>query len=313
VVAYCHGSGMPASVIARLAPLFRTDAPSIGLTTTEFDRVLQRIRFYLRSSPDTDGTTLYRLFHQGLADHLRTGTANLSALLDRLLATATLDSGGQRQWDAAEPYVRRHATRHAVDAGRLDQLIRVDPKDLEPLFNTTATPQGRLAAAIYRNSLQENHAADLVGGRDFLALNAVRFAAPDLAEWLADLPDLPVPQWWPRWSVGVQIYAPHHAVMTGHDGAVYSVACTTLDGRPVAVTGGDDGTVRVWDLTTSQPYGGPLTSHDSEVLAAAFAFDLEVFTVACATLDSGPAVVTGGASGVIRVWDLATGQPAANR
>jgi hypothetical protein len=34
-----------------------------------------------------------------------------------------------------------------------------------------------------------------------------------------------------------------------------------LDGRPVAVTGGLDGTVQVWDLTTRQPVGQPLLTH----------------------------------------------------
>ncbi|WP_203854875.1 hypothetical protein, partial [Dactylosporangium siamense] len=38
------------------------------------------------------------------------------------------------------------------------------------------------------------------------------------------------------------------APLTGHTGTVWAVACTVLDGRPVAVTGSDDGTVRVWDL-----------------------------------------------------------------
>ena len=297
-LAYAHGAGMPATVIARLAPLFCTGNSATDLVPAEFGRALRRIRFYLRSSPDTDGTTLYQLFHQGLADHLRSGTTDLSALLDRLLATAPLDDTGRRRWDAAEPYVRRHATRHAVDAGRLDQLIQADPQELEPLFNTTATPQGRLAAAIYRESLRGNHATDPVDRRNLLALNAARFAAPELAQQLADLPELPAPSWWPRWSTGVHLTAPHHAVMTGHDGEVYAVACTNVDGRPVAVTGGDDGTVRLWDLATGQPRGEPLIGHDGPV-----------FAVACTTIDAGPVAITGGHDGKLRSWDLATGRP----
>jgi WD40 repeat protein len=41
-----------------------------------------------------------------------------------------------------------------------------------------------------------------------------------------------------------------HAVLTGHTSWVHAVACTTFDGRPVAITGSRDKTVRVWDLTT---------------------------------------------------------------
>ncbi|GAA3832785.1 hypothetical protein GCM10022226_62590 [Sphaerisporangium flaviroseum] len=36
--------------------------------------------------------------------------------------------------------------------------------------------------------------------------------------------------------------------MTGHTDAVLAVACTVLDGRPVAVTGSGDDTVRIWHL-----------------------------------------------------------------
>jgi len=32
---------------------------------------LDALRFYLRTSADSDASTLYRLFHQGLADQLR--------------------------------------------------------------------------------------------------------------------------------------------------------------------------------------------------------------------------------------------------
>ena len=36
------------------------------------------------------------------------------------------------------------------------------------------------------------------------------------------------------------------------------VACSTLDGRPVAVTTSWDQTVRVWDLTTRTAHGAPM-------------------------------------------------------
>jgi WD40 repeat protein len=44
-----------------------------------------------------------------------------------------------------------------------------------------------------------------------------------------------------------------------------TVACAVLDGRPVAVTGSCDDTVRVWDLPTGTPVGDPLTGHTSPV------------------------------------------------
>jgi len=38
------------------------------------------------------------------------------------------------------------------------------------------------------------------------------------------------------------------------------------DGRPIAVTGSDDHTVRIWDLTAGTLIGKPLTSHTDAVL-----------------------------------------------
>jgi WD40 repeat protein len=71
---------------------------------------------------------------------------------------------------------------------------------------------------------------------------------------------------------------------------------TELDGRPVAVTGGDDDTVRVWDLTTGDPIGSPLTGHTDAVEA-----------VAVTRLDGRPVAVTGSSDRTARLWDLTTG------
>ncbi|WP_326740432.1 hypothetical protein [Streptomyces sp. NBC_01022] len=88
--------------------------------------------------------------------------------------------------------------------------------------------------------------------------------------------------------------------LTGHTGTVEAVACTMLDGRPIAVTGGGDETVRVWDLTAGQPVGEPFTGHTNVVGA-----------VACTMLDGRPVTVTGSRDGTVRIWDLITRRPVA--
>jgi WD40 repeat protein len=42
-------------------------------------------------------------------------------------------------------------------------------------------------------------------------------------------------------------------------GSVNSVALGVVGGRKVAVSAGDDRTVRIWDLATRRPYGNGLT------------------------------------------------------
>ena len=77
-----------------------------------------------------------------------------------------------------------------------------------------------------------------------------------------------------------------------------AVAAAELDGRPVVISGSDDGTVRVWDLATGTPVGDPFTGHGGRCTA-----------VAAAELDGRPVVISGSDDGTVRVWDLATGAP----
>ena len=72
------------------------------------------------------------------------------------------------------------------------------------------------------------------------------------------------------------------------------------DGTPVIVSGGRDGTVRVWRLADGTPVGEPLTGHDGSVGAVAVG----------ALPDGTPVIVSGGGSdGTVRVWRLADGTP----
>ena len=86
-----------------------------------------------------------------------------------------------------------------------------------------------------------------------------------------------------------------------HPGPVNAVAFGTVDGRPVLASGGDDGTVRLWDPATREPVGEPLTGHTGPVRAVAFG-----------TADGHPVLASGGDDGTVRLWDPATGQELEN-
>ncbi|WP_448620101.1 NB-ARC domain-containing protein [Geodermatophilus sp. URMC 65] len=79
-----------------------------------------------------------------------------------------------------------------------------------------------------------------------------------------------------------------HQTLAGHDGLVAGVAVSADGGT--AVSGGRDGTVRVWDLR-GRAAPRVLTGHDASVAGVAVSAD-------------GATAVSGGFDGTVRVWDL---------
>ncbi len=77
-------------------------------------------------------------------------------------------------------------------------------------------------------------------------------------------------------------------------GGADAVATALLNNRPVVVTGGPGGAMRVWDLASRQPLLPDLDGNGGAVTA-----------VATAVLDGGgPVAVAGSADGSLQVWDL---------
>ena len=242
-----------------------------------------------------------RLFHQALTDELlapRHRPSDESALFDMLLGRAE-HTGWQ------DRYLRDHAADHAAVAGRLDQLLEdprylltVDPARLVPRLDTARSAPARAAAAVYRQSAHLLARLDRAARASQLELTAHQLGYRSLAARIAEAaPDRP---WQTYWSHTRQTTG--HQVLIGHDGGVNAVAVGALpDGTPVIVTGGGDGTVRVWRLADGAPVGEPLTGDGGWVDAV----------VVGALVDGTPVIVSGGGSygATVRVWRLADGTP----
>ena len=281
------------SVAGRLAeePMTRTAVREVTRTARQF-----------LDGPAPDGP--FRVYHQSFADFLVDPEQNPDFLIDTAetheAIVAAYAATDPLSWDS---YARRNLALHASEVGQLDHLLE------DARFLVAADPAGLFAALqrpgqpttgnaqIYRNAYPHlSPGADMAGERaSYLQLAARRHRAR-----LADqLDQLPLRQRWAaRWVRGQQPQT--HYIVGRHDGGVTAVAVGALpDGTPVIVSGGDDGTVRVWDLESGDPVLGPLTGHDGGVTAVAVG----------ALPDGTPVIVSGSDDGTVRVWDLESGDP----
>jgi hypothetical protein len=87
------------------------------------------------------------------------------------------------------------------------------------------------------------------------------------------------------------------STLLGHDGGVAAVAVSGVDHRSVIVSGGDDGTVRLWDIVKGRPLGRPLEGHSAPVVS------ISTLKFAGCTL-----AVSASWDGSLRIWDLASGE-----
>ena len=301
-LAYAEGQGLPwedlwADIATATSGRPHTDEDLHWLRTHAGSYIVEA---------EEDGRSAYRLYHQAMADHLRTlcDDTDIHAAITRTLTDhVPLRTDGSRDWARAHPYSRYHASTHAAHGDCLDELledpeylVHADPDGLAPHLHTAHSARARLSAAVYRSSIGTHRAATPEERRGILALDAARYKAPVLQ---AALNSRAQPgQWIPLHATGSSASRALRNTLTGHTDSITALACATLDGRPVTVTGSNDQTVRIWDLATGQPIGRPLIGHTGPVTA-----------VACTTLDGRPVTVTGSNDQTVRIWDLATGQP----
>jgi WD40 repeat protein len=303
--AFAKGDGMPAELAI---PLAKSLAPDV--TSSELREALSDVLFYLRTDVELDGTTLYRPFHQGLADYLvaqsafaTRGESVLSLVLDTLLGCAGRRPGtSPAAWSTAAPYLLRHAIQHARDADRQDELftdaeflVHADPAGVVPALATAEGAPARLAVAVYRASSGAHRHSDHRIRRQLLAVDAARYGDRAMLRRLGT--GAPPGAWLPRWATGSQVDSALLDTLTGHVDAVTSVAVAQTSGpHRVAVTAGDDGTIRLWDLATRQLLKTLCDEHGAGITA-----------VLCFTVLGKEYVVASDQADRLQIWDPVSG------
>jgi WD40 repeat protein len=308
-VARAHGEGMPEPLIELAVPVMRPkDQQGVAPTSREVHEVLDQAEFYLRRSVDTDGYTLYRLFHQSLTDWLRQepwesadgndAAPEVAGPLFEALTGQIVGRGRPGTWRSARPYLVRHGSEHAVEAGRLDDLlvdpeflVHADPDILARHLHHATSAAARQAAAIHRASYVQHHQATPQVRREILAVDAARFGQ---LVWAQDLAGMS--RWQLRWATGGQVSSALLATLAGHVDGARAVTTTVTAGRPTAVTADGDGSVRVWDLLSG------------EVAATLGAHSGWINGVACHSSSRALLLVTANEDRAARVWDLTTAQ-----
>ncbi|MEV2226269.1 hypothetical protein AB0E01_41395 [Nocardia vinacea] len=253
----------------------------------------------------SDGQTVYRLQHRTFAEHLRNAagdeviTQRQQCICDALLAIAADEPD-------PNPYLTQYLPAHIAAAGPLSwQKLADSPTALDRLDPTataswaTRTLFGRhpIPAAI-AGVIGTQHTLQTIAPPQRAVTRQIGTVLYGRANHLTDSTDCPNTPGVAslRW-VRVDQYTTH-IVLRGHTGAISSITSFTIDSQPLIATASFDGTARIWNPTTGQPYGQPLTGHRGPVRTV----------VTLPGPSRAPLLATGSDDLSIRVWDPVTGR-----
>jgi WD40 repeat protein len=243
-----------------------------------------------------DGQAVYRLVHQVFTDHYREDIDPQEA---HARITAALTAGiSSKDWLNSDGYLRRHLASHAAAARRLDALITdpgylavADPSGLLPELATVADPRAREIAYVYRLIAHELLKMKPVERMALIHLTAWQ-EAPALA---ATLEPAVATAWRCRWAKCNR--SSPHLVLGRHEFVVRAVDIGEVDGTPMVVSGGGDGTIRLWDARSGAVKGPPMSGSKVVVTAAALG-----------KVDGVPVVVSAGEEhggfAPVQLWDV---------
>ena len=257
------------------------------------------------TGPNSPGGRSYRLFHQALSDALLESRKQFRANDERALTDAFMAYGRKTGWAKAPRYLLRSLPRHALAAGKIDDLLTgtdadayllyADLSRVQPPASRATSDQGRQRARLLRLTPRAVLTADAPNRAAMFGVTAVVEGIRD------DTYQRPLfrPPYRAAWSAAPG--SVEHLVLHGdRDSAGNSAICayTAADGTArLATSGGGHGgggPVQIWDPATGTQIR-TLTEHD------------HVRAICAYTAADGTARLAINNGGRVQIWDPATG------
>ncbi|MFF3373023.1 caspase family protein [Streptomyces sp. NPDC002680] len=293
-LAYAEGEGLPwDSLWAPLAGALSR----VPCSDEDIEWLFRHAGAYIVEVPVTRERSVFRLFHEALAEHLRNprrDAENQRRLTATLLEAVPLLPDGQRDWLRAHPYILDHLSGHSAASGELPTLlndahflVHADPDALLSAMDGLTDPAVARIRAMYRNSAHLHRHAPSDSRAEILAVDALRFGlsrhGDSLRQGLC---------WAPRWATRSQASSALLGTLDGHGYFYPRLDCTTLAGDPLMIMEGPACSLWLWNLR-SRTLHASLRTGQAHLTA-----------IRCGEIAGEQVVVVADHTGQVEVWNL---------
>jgi WD40 repeat protein len=251
-LAWAEGLGLPWS---NVWPSIASALSQRSYQDSDIHWLLQHAGSFVVESLEKN-RSVYRLYHQALADYLRKGRDQKRVqhlIVEELLTTVPLlaDNSG-KDWLIASPYVLTHLAEHAAYCNKIAELVSdpfyllaADPDRLMPLLRSHKNIIPRDIFNVYMLNVHQVREKPIGEAASYLEMSARQNELTELANRISQLP---INRFWSLLWTHWQPSTPSQTFGSG-DSVVSALATASwVSGQPVALIGRSDGSAEVWRI-----------------------------------------------------------------